>query len=218
MRTCKHIKANGEFCGSPPLRDREYCYFHLTVLGRRLRTQKHILKGECHYLQLPTLEDADSVQLAVMQVMDALLRDQIDTKVAGLLLYGLQIASSNLQQGANFEQDKSASSVVGSYDSFEQDYDLADTDCELKVREAEEADEEQNEVGGAEGVGHADEGQPAEPNKTGVGEAPAQLAQHGRTAPERLRIQKDAGRQGFKVRLPPERDETQLGEKAREIA
>ena len=38
---------------------------------------------------------------------------------------------------ANFEQGKSAT-VAGSYDSFEQDYDLADTDCELTVAEEDE--------------------------------------------------------------------------------
>ena len=138
MRTCKHIKANGEFCGSPALRGRDYCYFHLTVLGRRLRMQKHIMKGENHHLQLPTLEDGDSIQMALMQVMEALLRDQIDNKLAGLLLYGLQIASSNLQQGANFAQGESAT-VAGSYDNFEQDYDLADTDCGLRVPDEEES-------------------------------------------------------------------------------
>ncbi len=93
MRTCKHIKADGEFCGSPALREREYCYFHLTARGRRLRMQKQIMKGEFHSLQLPTLEDANSIQVALMQVMDALVRGQIDTKVSGQLLYGLQIAS-----------------------------------------------------------------------------------------------------------------------------
>ncbi len=36
-----------------------------------------------------------------------------------------------------FEQGKSAT-VAGSYDSFEQDYDLADTDCELTVAEEDE--------------------------------------------------------------------------------
>jgi hypothetical protein len=74
-----------------------------------------------------------------MQVMDALIRGRISTKISGQLLYGLQIASSNLWQGANFEQGKSAT-VVGSYDSFEQDYDLADTDCELTVAEEKEVE------------------------------------------------------------------------------
>jgi hypothetical protein len=194
MRTCKHVKANGEFCGSPALRGREYCYFHLTVLGRRLRTQKHIMKGENHYPQLPTLEDANSIQMALMQVMEALLRDQIDTKVAGLLLYGLQIASSNLQHGANFAQGQNAP-VAGSYDHFEPDYDLADTDCGLKVPE----EEEEHEAKAGEETGPA-------------GAVPA--------APLPQRIQKDAGRQGFLVRLRPQNqnDDTQLAEKPREVA
>jgi hypothetical protein len=194
MRTCKHVKANGEFCGSPALRGREYCYFHLTVLGRRLRTQKHIMKGENHYLQLPTLEDANSIQMALMQVMDALLRDQIDTKVAGLLLYGLQIASSNLQHGANFSQGQSAT-VAASYDNFEQDYDLADTDCGLKVPEEEEEH-------------HAKVGNEIDL----AGAVPA--------APVPKRILKDAGSQGFLVRFRPQdqNDDTQLAEKPREVA
>ncbi len=137
MRTCEHIKSNGEFCGSPALRGRAYCYFHLTWVGRRLRTQKQVMKMECPPPELPALEDANSIQLALMQVMDALIHGRISTKISGQLLYGLQIASSNLWQGANFEQGKSAT-VAGSYDSFEQDYDLADTDCELTVAEEDE--------------------------------------------------------------------------------
>src|ERR1019366_695582 len=137
MRTCEHIKSNGEFCGSPALRGRACCYFHLTYVGRRLRTQKQVMNMECPPLELPALEDANSIQLALMQVMDALIHGRISTKVSGQLLYGLQIASSNLWQGANFEQGKSAT-VVGSYDSFEQDYDLADTACELTVPEDDE--------------------------------------------------------------------------------
>jgi hypothetical protein len=192
MRTCKHVKSNGEFCGSPALRGRDYCYFYLTVLGRRLRMQKHIMKGENHHLQLPTLEDGDSIQMALMQVMEALLRDQIDNKLAGLLLYGLQIASSNLQQGANFAQGKSAT-VAGSYDNFEQDYDLADTDCGLRVPQEEEEHE-------------------AKAGKE------IDLAGAVRTAPEPLRIQKDAGSQGFLVRLRPQNDEPQLAVETMEVA
>ncbi len=185
MRTCEHIKTNGEFCGSPALRGRAYCFFHLGIMGRRLRMQKHIMLGEYHHLQLPTLEDANSIQMALMQVMEALLRDQIDNKVAGLLLYGLQIASSNLQQGANFEQGQGAT-VAGSYDSFEQDYDLADADCELRVPEEEEGHEAKVETEG-------------------------ELA--GGRGPEPQRVQRDAGRQAFLVRLRPQRDQTQLVEK-----
>lgn len=49
-------------------------------------------------LDLPVLEDANSVQVALMQVMHLLLSGQIEHKTASLLLYGLQTASSNLRQ------------------------------------------------------------------------------------------------------------------------
>ena len=134
MRTCEHIKSNGEFCGSPPLRGRPYCYFHLTLAGSRLRNIKHLEKFEFYPLELPVLEDGNSIQLAIMQVMDALIHGRISTRISGKLLYGLQLASANLWQGANFKQEKGAT-VCGCYDSFEQDYGLADTDCKLKVPE-----------------------------------------------------------------------------------
>jgi hypothetical protein len=48
------------------------------------------------------LEDANSVQVALMQVMRLILSGQVDPKTAGLLLYALQTASSNLSR-INFE-------------------------------------------------------------------------------------------------------------------
>ena len=45
-------------------------------------------------LELPPLEDANSVQMALMQVIDAILHNRIDNKRAGLVLYALQTASS----------------------------------------------------------------------------------------------------------------------------
>lgn len=47
-------------------------------------------------LLLPILEDANSVQLALMKVMRLILANAIPCKTAGLLLYGLQTASANL--------------------------------------------------------------------------------------------------------------------------
>jgi hypothetical protein len=139
MRNCEHIKVNGQFCGSPALRGRNYCYFHLADVGRRLRIVKNLEQLEFYPLELPVLEDANSIQLAIMQVMEALVHGRINTKIAGQLLYGLQLASANLWMGANFQQEKGAT-LCGSYDSFEQDYDLADTECELKVAESDKAE------------------------------------------------------------------------------
>ena len=49
-------------------------------------------------LDLPPLEDPVSIQLALIDVAQALAANRIDTKRAGLLLYALQVASANTKQ------------------------------------------------------------------------------------------------------------------------
>src|SRR5438876_4299447 len=94
---CQHIKTNGTQCGSPALRNGEYCYFH-----RRWRmTTVHLSHSAHHVISefvLPVLEDADSIQLTLGQIMRMIVCRQVDTKSAGLLLYALQIASANLRR------------------------------------------------------------------------------------------------------------------------
>jgi hypothetical protein len=51
--------------------------------------------GESTPLELPPIEDSASIQLALIDVLQALAANQLDPKRAGLLLYGLQVASSN---------------------------------------------------------------------------------------------------------------------------
>jgi hypothetical protein len=46
-------------------------------------------------LDLPPIEDTASIQLALIEVLQALAANRLDTKRAGLLLYGLQVASAN---------------------------------------------------------------------------------------------------------------------------
>jgi hypothetical protein len=46
-------------------------------------------------LDLPPVEDTASIQLALIDVLQALAANRLDTKRAGLLLYGLQVASAN---------------------------------------------------------------------------------------------------------------------------
>jgi hypothetical protein len=48
-------------------------------------------------LDLPPIEDAASIQLALIDVLQALAANQLDPKRAGLLLYGLQVASVNVK-------------------------------------------------------------------------------------------------------------------------
>ncbi len=105
MRHCEHVKSNGHFCGSPALRGRNYCFFHLTHIGRQMRAEQLAANPNQDPLALPLLEDAASIQLALMQVTDALLRGTLDPKRAGLVLYALQTASSNLRHMAKESAD-----------------------------------------------------------------------------------------------------------------
>jgi hypothetical protein len=49
-------------------------------------------------LDLAPLEDTASIQLALIDALQALAANQIEPKRAGLLLYGLQVASANVQK------------------------------------------------------------------------------------------------------------------------
>ena len=52
----------------------------------------------------PFLEDAASIQMAIMQVLDGLRRGKLEARVANSLLFGLQTASANLKRAtANLE-------------------------------------------------------------------------------------------------------------------
>src|SRR5438552_5681700 len=83
--------------GSPALRNGEYCYFH-----RRCRMTTVDLSHSAHHVTtdfvVPVLEDADSIQITLGQIMRMIVCRQVDTKSAGLLLYALQIASANLRR------------------------------------------------------------------------------------------------------------------------
>jgi hypothetical protein len=99
---CEHIKVNGVQCGSPALRNQAYCYFH--AICHRKGKDALLYLDELEKAMLPTLEDANSVQLGLAGVMRQLLDRHIDHKTAGLMLYALQTASANLKR-TTFEPD-----------------------------------------------------------------------------------------------------------------
>jgi hypothetical protein len=92
---CEKVREDGTVCGSPKMRGYDYCYAHDRM--RQVRPQK---------LALPALEDANSIQLAIMMVQKALIDDEISEKKAGLLLYSIQIAGSNVAYTTFEEPDK----------------------------------------------------------------------------------------------------------------
>ncbi len=97
IKTCRHVKENGFCCGSPAVSDRDYCHFHLSIRGCRLKMARARARGERFSVELPPLEDLYAVQVGIQQVLDALLRGQLDRHLGGVVLYGLQQAASNVR-------------------------------------------------------------------------------------------------------------------------
>ena len=127
---CRHIKADGFFCQGPPLHGREYCYFHLQALGRRMRMAMEMARRQPHRLVLPLLEDMNAVQVARMQVLDALASGVLEERRGALLLYGLQQASTDLRSLTAAPRlvvpadESSAEGRVQEYPGFEEEFGL----------------------------------------------------------------------------------------------
>jgi hypothetical protein len=111
---CQHIKVNGTQCGSPALRRNRFCYFHKRHHEQRIafnadRLHNNLTKDARRRrniaIDLPVLEDANSIQISLMQIMRLIVAGQLDTKTAGLLLYALQTASVNLSR-TSFEPNR----------------------------------------------------------------------------------------------------------------
>jgi len=94
---CQHLKTNGTQCGSPALRRNRFCYFHKRYQDERIRLNVDRRRRGTATFFLPVLEDANSIQMSLMQIMRLLLTGQIEHKTASLLLYALQTASTNLR-------------------------------------------------------------------------------------------------------------------------
>jgi hypothetical protein len=66
---CQHIKVNGTQCGSPALRRHQFCYFHHAWRQTRQAPQASAAsQHQALTAALPLLEDANSIQGALMQV------------------------------------------------------------------------------------------------------------------------------------------------------
>jgi len=103
INECHHIKTNGYKCEASALRGQPFCYFHTLSRTReqRLANQPALPPPEPAItpvaLELPLLEDANAVQIAVSLVVSALAGNRIEPRRAGVLIYALQLASTNLQ-------------------------------------------------------------------------------------------------------------------------
>jgi hypothetical protein len=140
---CRHIKTNGRRCKSPSLGQSAFCYFH----SRLHRRHKNLVENapalfesetnstssatETHQslpesapleLDLPPLEDVESIQVSISLLISALARNRIDSKRAAVLLYGLQLASTNAR---SITIEPAATSIIRTLSRTKSGLDLA---------------------------------------------------------------------------------------------
>ena len=104
---CRWIRQDGTTCGSPQLRQHIYCFAH-----------RQMAEARALALRLPAPEDANAIQIGLMRIQKALIEDTISTKKAGLLLYSMQLALTNVGQ-TTFGQAKDEELVQETVDEDE---------------------------------------------------------------------------------------------------
>lgn len=99
---CEHTMSSGIRCGSPALRGQKHCFYHTsvrTLLPKRFvgheRFRNEYEHG-CRLFPMPLLEDATSIQTALMQVIHATLEGAIHFRSASIVLAALRTAQRNL--------------------------------------------------------------------------------------------------------------------------
>jgi hypothetical protein len=91
---CTHLHTNGDQCRSPRMKGRKLCYMHA-----RMKEAQPVK------LDLPPLEDANSIQVAIMKLQKAVIDGTIDHKQIGYLSNLIQIAAWNVSR-TNFEREE----------------------------------------------------------------------------------------------------------------
>ena len=87
--THRVFSVTGARCGSPALKGEQFCYFHQNAI-RSVRRPK---QSRLHPIAL--IEDEESIQYALVEVINALMKNTIDLKRATLILRALHIAVKN---------------------------------------------------------------------------------------------------------------------------
>ncbi len=101
---CLYLKPDGTRCGSPSMRDHQFCYHHETVRKLVPKTGVYMLTytgktGEPYDpYELPYLDNNTAIQIGFMQVIHGVGSGLIDPKRARLMLSALHGAAANLRE------------------------------------------------------------------------------------------------------------------------
>jgi hypothetical protein len=90
-KSCTHIKVTGVRCGSPSLRGEQFCYFHQRMLRSVRFPSSRVLRSAL-------LEDPESIQASLMEVVNGLLRGTLELKRGELILRALNTAVRNIRR------------------------------------------------------------------------------------------------------------------------
>jgi hypothetical protein len=82
---CQWVRQDGTSCGSPQMKQHIYCFAHMQMAEARDLM-----------LRLPPPEDPNAIQVGLMRIQKAVIEDTISMKKAGLLLYSMQLALTNV--------------------------------------------------------------------------------------------------------------------------
>ena len=90
---CRHIHTSGTRCGSPALVGMDFCFFHQRLHFRH-RAYVSLGKLRSSYengssVEIGTLEDRASIQMALSLVINALCARELEVKRGSAILYGL---------------------------------------------------------------------------------------------------------------------------------
>lgn len=98
---CTYIKVTGHRCGSPALRGEHFCFFHTRMVkGVSYRVDMQMVPSA-------VLEDAEAVQVGLMDVMSQLLERRIHWREASLVIRALEAAARNVRHvrfGRNLQE------------------------------------------------------------------------------------------------------------------
>jgi hypothetical protein len=112
VQSCRHILVNHQ-CGAPALRGQHFCRHHRDLHNwkRRSGLRSHITTPTQTYdhgtmlvpepkvyppLELEFPEDRASIQINIFRIIDYLARGLMDRSTATALMYGMQVAQTNL--------------------------------------------------------------------------------------------------------------------------
>lgn len=101
FRTCIELKPDGVQCGSPALRNSLRCHWH---------APQHVMR-ELDRIRLHSVVSPEGRVHAVNEIIQALLRRQIDSKSAFTALYGVQLATQ-LPQNQDFDSNSPVSRIL----------------------------------------------------------------------------------------------------------